>query len=169
MWRPAENPSEINATIGGDVTIANNFVASLSLHDADPLNRIKVITGPPMTDGTIDGPGNARTEYAYTDTSGAFSIQEQYTMTGSTKTLTTKNFDGLGLLLKVRHPPPRPELDANWATPRRSHHQAGPHSTTPPVRTTGWRLRPCRRASDATDEVDDSVCSTICRFSSAVL
>jgi RHS repeat-associated protein len=63
------------------------------------LNRLASITDPQTTDGTTGALGNGSASYTYTDTKGTFSVQEQHLITGSTKSSTTRTFDGLGRLI----------------------------------------------------------------------
>ena len=82
----------------------------------DPLNRIRTITAPQTTDGTTGSSGNGLTKYTYSDSPGSFSIQEQHTITGSTTTSTTKNFDGLGRVSTVTSQVPATECSSGIIT-----------------------------------------------------
>ena len=62
----------------------------------DPLNRIKSVQLPATTDGTTGSTGNGTTTYNYTDTPGAFTVQEQHTVTAGVTTSVTTTYDGLG-------------------------------------------------------------------------
>jgi len=66
----------------------------------DLLNRVRTIKLPATIDGTTGSSGNGLTTLFYTDSPGAFTIQEQHLVTSGTATSSTKFFDGLGRLIK---------------------------------------------------------------------
>jgi RHS repeat-associated protein len=80
------------------------------------LNRPASITDPQTTDGTTGTAGNGNTSYSYTDTVGAFSVQEQHLITGSTKSSSTKTFDGLGRVSAVATQVPTTQCSAGTVT-----------------------------------------------------
>jgi RHS repeat-associated protein len=67
---------------------------------SDSMNRVTKITLPATSDGTLQSPASKTsgwTSYTYSDTSGAFSVQEQHLVdSGGTTTSVTKTYDGLG-------------------------------------------------------------------------
>jgi RHS repeat-associated protein len=63
---------------------------------ADSLNRITLIQLPATPDGTTGSSARGTTTYTYNDAAGAFSVQEQHLITGSSSTSVKKYYDGLG-------------------------------------------------------------------------
>ena len=103
----------------------------------DPLNRIRTITAPKTTDGTpgASGQSSGVTTYTYTDTPGAFSIQEQHKINSlGTITSTTTYFDGLGRTLTTKTVTPQCstpiEADTVYDSMGRVYTVSNPYCTT---------------------------------------
>jgi RHS repeat-associated protein len=76
-------------------TDVNNQTTTFSYESY--LNRIASIVLPSTMDGTTGSAGNGGTIYTYSDTPGAFSVQEKHPVdTAGTTTSVTKTYDGLG-------------------------------------------------------------------------
>jgi hypothetical protein len=104
---------------------------------SDPLNRPTSIVAPATTDGTpgSSSQGQGTTTYYYTDTAGAFSVQEQHTVnTLGTKTLTTTSFDGLGRKITIETVTPQCaspiEVDTTYDSMSRIHLVSNPYCST---------------------------------------
>jgi len=76
--------------------------AATSTGPSDPFNRVQKITYPVTTDGVTNAAGSGTTTYTYTDTSGAWQIQEQHLLDGTGRTTSvTSTYDQLGRLIKT--------------------------------------------------------------------
>jgi len=74
----------------------NNNTTTYLYNEPGKMNRITQIIAPATTDGSTNTLANAITTYTYTDTSGAFAVNEQHSITTTLSTSVTTKFDGLG-------------------------------------------------------------------------
>ncbi len=98
----------------------------------DPLNRLTSVTSPSTTDGTTGNLGNGLTTYTFTDTPGAFAVQEQRTLNmNQVKTSNTTYFDGLGRKITTKTVTPdctNPiEVDTAYDSMGRVHTASNPY------------------------------------------
>ncbi len=74
----------------------NSKTTTYLYNDPGMMNRITQVIAPATTDGSTNTLTNAITTYTYTDTTGAFAVNEQHSITTTLSTSVTTKFDGLG-------------------------------------------------------------------------